>query len=132
MKKKKLAAAALALVLVLALACAMLPGFSRLGSVYLSDYAVSEDGREMTVTVGVASSMGYVRKLSERRQQDGTLEIDCYAAFGGLNGDWGAKREHTIRLLRDTEVIALYRAGGRYEPVLEKDENGIWQRVETE
>ncbi len=131
MKGKKIISAVLAVAIVLAALYALAPGFSKLGSVYISDYAVSEDGTKMTVTVAVASSAGYVRKVSERRQQDGVLEVDCYAAFGGINGSWGAKAEHTIRLLKDTEVIALCRADGQYEPVLAKDENGSWQRVDA-
>lgn len=132
MKGKKIVAAVVAVAIVLAALYAVAPGFSKLGNVYIADYAVSDDGTKMTVTVAVASSMGYVRKLSERQQRDSVLEIDCYAAFGGINGNWGAKSEHTIRLLRDTEVIAIYRSADRYEPALEKDENGNWQCAEAE
>ena len=102
------------------------PGFSKMGNVYIADYAVSEDGTEMTITVAVSTSIGYVRKVTEHQQQGGKLYLDCYGAFGGINGSWGAKHTHTIRIDADTGVIALYRSANCYEPVLIKDENGEW------
>lgn len=102
------------------------PGFTKMGNVYIVDYSVSEDGTEMTITVGVATSIGYVRKVSEHPQQGGKLYLDCYSAFGGINGSWGAKNEFTIQIDDDTEMIALYRSANCYDPVLIKDESGEW------
>lgn len=86
----------------------------------------------MTITVDAATSVGYVRKVSEYQQYGGKLYLDCYAAFGGINGSWGAKNEHTIQLNEDTEMIAIYRSTNCYDPVLEKNENGKWQYVKAE
>ena len=120
---------ALAVIVVLSAAYLVAPGFAKMGNVYITDFRVSENGSEMTITVGVSTSIGYVRKVSVHQQHGGKLYLDCYSAFGGINGSWGAKNEYTIRLDEDTEMIALYRSPNCYDPVLEKDANGEWQRV---
>lgn len=120
---------ALAVIVVLSAAYLVAPGFAKMGNVYITDFRVSEDGSEMTITVGVSTSIGYVRKVSVHQQHGGKLYLDCYSAFGGINGSWGAKNEYTIQLDEDTEMIALYRSPNCYDPVLEKGANGEWQRV---
>ena len=107
----------------------LVPGFSKQGSAYISEYSVSADGREMTVTVGVSGPVGYIRKINVHQQQGGKLYLDCYSAFGGVNGSIGAKTEYTIRIDEATETIALYRAPNAYAPVLQKDESGAWQFI---
>lgn len=128
-KYKKITVITLAIVVALAAFYVIAPGFTKQGNAYIADYSVSEDGTEMTITVGVFSSIGYVRKVSEYQQHGGKLYLDCYSAFGGINGSWGAKSEYNIRIDKDTEMIAIYRSSDCYDPVLEKDENGEWQRV---
>ena len=107
----------------------ILPGFTRITSVYISDYSLSDDGSEITINVSVTSSVGFVRKVAVHQQEGGKLYLDCYAAFGGINGSIGAKSKHTIKLDEDTEIIAIYKNNNCYEEVLRKDENGNWQRV---
>ena len=133
MKKKKSIVLALVAMVALAIFCAIViaPGFSKQGNAYITDYSVSEDGTEMTITIGLFTSMGYVREVSVHQQHGGKLYLDCYSAFGGLNGSWGAKDTYTIPLEEDTEIIALYRAANCYETVLEKDANGVWQHAEV-
>ncbi|MBE6914897.1 MAG: hypothetical protein E7472_08230 [Ruminococcaceae bacterium] len=86
----------------------------------------------MTITIGVSSSIGYVRNIAAHQQQGGKLYLDCYSAFGGINGSLGAKNEYTVQLREDTETIAVYRSDNCYDTVLEKDENGKWHYAETE
>ena len=128
-KPVRIAIIALAVIIALMTMYLVVPGFTKMGNVFIVDFSVSEDGSEMTVTVGVSSSIGYVRKVSEHQQQGGKLYLDCYSAFGGINGSWGAKSEYTIQIDEDTEMIALYCSADCYNPVLEKDANGEWQRV---
>ena len=127
MRKKKTSITILAIIIALLVSYLIAPGFSKQVSAYITDFSVSEDGTEMTITIGVATSIGYVRKVSEYQQHGGKLYLDCYSAFGGINGSWGAKYEYTIKLNEDTEMIAIYRAANCYDTVLEKDENGKWQ-----
>ena len=104
-------------------------GFVKESEAFISDYTVSADGSEITIDVGVASSIGYVRKVSVHQQQGGKLYLDCYSAFGGINGSWGAKSTYTIPLDENTTTIALYRNNNCYDVVLEKDSEGVWQIV---
>ena len=125
-KYKRIVAIALTIVVALAALYVIAPGFAKQGNAYIADYSVSEDGTEMTITVGVSTSIGYVRKVSEHQQHGGRLYLDCYSAFGGINGSWGAKSEYTIQIDKDTEMIAIYRSPNCYDPVLQKGEDGVW------
>lgn len=104
-------------------------GFLKIGSAYISDYAVSEDGREITLDIGVAASAGFIRSVEIYQQEGGKLYIDCYSAFGGFNGSIGAKSSFTLPLDEDTESIGIYRNTDCYEEVLRKDAEGVWQWV---
>ena len=128
-KYKKVAVITLAIVVALAAFYVIAPGFTKQGNVYIADYSVSEDSTEMNINVGVSTSIGYVRKIAEHQQHGGKLYLDCYSAFGGINGSWGAKNEYNIQIDEDTTMIALYRSADCYETVLEKDENGEWHSV---
>ena len=102
-------------------------GFRKMSQVYISDYEVSKDGTQMTIRVGVPTSIGYTRKISTTQKPDGTLCLDVYAAFGGINGSIGAKSEFIVPLKDETSVIAIYRSKDYYDPVIRKSENGEWQ-----
>ena len=104
-------------------------GFTKVDSALMQDYAVSDDGAYMTITVGVSSSVGCIRKVSIHQQESGKLYLDCISAFGGINGSIGAKKEFVIPLDKDTNAIGLYRNDNAYEVVLEKDASGEWNRV---
>lgn len=106
-------------------------GFLKNGSVYVKEYSVSGDGREITLDVDMASSVGYIRKMAVSQQMGGKLYIDCYAAFGGINGRIGAKNSFTLPLDEDTTMIGIYRNKNAYQEVLHKDEDGIWRRTQA-
>ena len=125
-KPARIVIIALAVIVALTAAYLVAPGFAKMGNVYIADFRVSEDGSEMTITVGVSTSIGYVRRVSVHQQHGGKLYLDCYSAFGGINGSWGAKNEYTIQLDDDTEMIAIYRSPDCYDPVLKKGDDGVW------
>lgn len=104
-------------------------GFTKRGSAFIQDYKVSDDGSKMTITVGVGSSIGYIRKVSVHQQEGGKLYLDCISAFGGINGSIGAKSDYIIPLDDETHTICLYRSDSSYEVVLERDDLGEWKRV---
>lgn len=104
-------------------------GFVENTSAIINDYSVSADGNEITLNIGVASSMGYIRDVKVHQQYGGKLYLDCYSAFGGLNGSIGAKESFTFELNDDTAIIAIYRNQNAYEAVLVKAEDGSWQRA---
>ena len=124
--KKKIAIAVIA-VLVVFLISFIGTGFLKNGSAYIDEYAVSEDGSEITLDISVASSAGYIRTATVHQQEGGKLYIDCYSAFGGFNGSVGAKNRFTLPLEEDTTIIGLYRNANCYEEVLQKDADGVWQ-----
>ena len=76
---KKKIAVILAIIVVSTLFYLTAPAFSKQGSTYITDFSVSEDGKELTITVGVAASAGYIRKVSEHQQHGGKLYLDCYS-----------------------------------------------------
>ena len=104
-------------------------GFRKCPSAYIGDFTVSEDGTEMTLKLFSSSSVGFIRKVSVHQQHGGKLYLDCYCAFGGINGSVGAKSQYKISLAKGTGLIALYRAPDCYQEVLKKDSSGLWQRV---
>ena len=106
-------------------------GFLKNGSVYVKEYSVSADGREITLDIDTAASVGYIRKMAVSQQMGGKLYIDCYAAFGGINGRIGAKNSFTLPLDEDTTMIGIYRNKNAYQEVLHKDEDGIWRRTQA-
>lgn len=65
------------------------------------------------------------------QQMGGKLYIDCYAAFGGINGRIGAKNSFTLPLDADTTIIGIYRNTNCYEEILHKDADGNWQRTKA-
>ena len=125
--KKKLIIVIAAVLFALAAIYFIVPGFLKVSTVYIEDFSVSDDGGAMSVRIGTSSSVGHVRKLAVRENRNGRLYLDCYAAFGGINGSIGAKNEYIIPLEEDTDTIALLREGGKYEDVLKKD--GEWDFI---
>lgn len=125
--KKKTILLSVVVAAFLLIAYMIFPGFCKNTTVFLSGFTVSDDGSEMTVTVGVASSVGAVRKVELRRHGSDMAELIFYSAFGGLNGKLGAKGEFTISLDGITE-LSIRRADGRTEKTLVKTD-GVWTRV---
>lgn len=128
MKKKIFVAVAIVIVLV----CIYLigSGFMKNSSACIGEYSVSEDCTEITMNIGVAYSAGYIRKVEVHQQENRKMCIDCYSAFGGINGKIGAKTVFTLSLNDDTNMIAIYRGKNHYEEVLQKDTSGVWKRIE--
>jgi len=93
--------------------------------VYIYDYSFMENADVLTVKVGVAGPMGYLRHCHVISGGDGQLQLRFYAAFGGLNSSMGAKNVFTIPLDTDTDRITL--ENGRI--LLEKNEKtGQWEK----
>lgn len=125
MQKKKFLT--LGIVIVWALMYFVGSGFTKNKSVYIADYSVSADGKEMTINAGVFSSIGYIRDVKVHQQKGGKLCLDFYSAFGGPNGKIGAKDSFTFEINDETTIIAVYGLSNSYEEVLVKDEDGTWK-----
>ena len=104
-------------------------GFSERTDVYLGDFSISEDGKELTFTAGVPSSMGYIRGYKDEGGGVKPHYLKFYSTFGGLNSSLGAKSEFVLKLDEDDNEIFFSRPDGGYELALQKDKGtGEWVR----
>ena len=106
-------------------------GFNPREDVYLADYTVSPDGTQITMRVGVASSMGYTRGY--RAQMGGFNQyLTFYTAFGGFNSSLGARDTFMLEIDPiNCDEIYFYHGGGGYTLVLQKDPlTGQWHDPE--
>lgn len=89
-------------------------GFTTADDAWVSGAEVNEDGTELTLTVGVAGSAGYVRDAKAELDGD-TLYLSFYHGFGGVNGHIGVKNPITVPLpAHCAEVYAkgIYQSDG--------------------
>lgn len=92
--------------------------------VYLKSYELSDDGKTMTLNVGVSSSTGYIRKM-ERTSGSMNYYYTFYSTFG-INSKLGAKDSFEIELDQNVDEIYFYTGDKGYKQVLKKNENGEW------
>ena len=105
-------------------------GFGRRTDVYVGAFALSEDGKTLTLHTGIWSSMGYTRAVRTKRVGE-TLQCTFYTAFGGLNSKIGAQNVFTVPV-EGCNSIAFFRGDGRWDIVLQKDPaTGEWERTRT-
>lgn len=106
-------------------------GFNVQTSAYITDdFMVSEDGSEITFTVGVGSSMGYVRGYKDEGGGVKPHYLKFYSAWGGFNSSIGAKDKFVLKLSPEDTEIYVYHGNGGYDLALKKDsESGEWYRV---
>lgn len=95
--------------------------------VFLKDFELSQDGKTMTLKVGVSSSAGYIRKM---KQTSGSMNyyFTFYSTFG-INSKLGAKDTFEIELDNNVDEIYFYTGGKGYKKVLEKTNDGDWVKV---
>jgi hypothetical protein len=116
------------LMIILAASLILFSTGGKIAGIFLNDYSVSDDGNAMTLRVGVASSMGYVRTLKER-QEENKKYITFYSTYG-LNSKLGSNNEFQIDLNPSINEIYFYRGEEGYVLILQKnDESKKWQLV---
>lgn len=105
-------------------------GYSYETSAYISEFSVSEDGGEIEFSVGVGSSMGYVRGFKDIGGGGKPHYLKFYSAWGGFNSSIGAESEYTLKLDPGDTEIYVYHGEGGYTLTLQKNtESGEWFRV---
>ena len=124
----------IAIIVILMLSYLLGTGFMKNPNVALGGYYVSEDGSEITLNVGVWTSMGYIRDFKDNGGGVKPHYLTFYSTFGGLNSSLGSKSTFTLELSPNDTEIFFNRTDGGYELVLVKDEvTGQWRRPsETE
>ncbi len=100
----------------------------KMAGIMLMDYSISKDSNVMTLKVGVASSMGYVRKM--KSSQDGNKRYITFYSTYGLNSSIGSKDEFQVELQQSCDEIYFYSGNGEYELKLRKnEETNEWERA---
>lgn len=116
---------------VLALACLwmLLSGLAPRADVFLHDYSVLPGGDVMTIRVGVAGSMGYIRSCTDRSDDPSRMELRFYSAYGGLNSKLGARNVFLLPLREDCTQIC-FEGGDGLRVILQKNSStGVWERA---
>ncbi len=94
----------------------------------ITDYSVSEAGDVITLKVGVASSMGYIRTL--KASEDGNKKLITFYSTYGLNSNIGAKNEFQVKLNPSCDEIYFYSENDGYKLKLQKNsETNEWERA---
>jgi len=95
--------------------------------VFLKDFELSQDGKIMTLKVGVSSSAGYIRKM-KRTSGSMNYYFTFYSTFG-INSRLGAKDTFIIDIDNNVDEIYFYTGGKGYKKVLELNDDGEWVKV---
>lgn len=127
MKKKRLVLFSVVAVIILVISFLIGTGFTKNPNVQIINYSVSEDGEELTFTIGIPYSIGYVRGYNDVGGGVKPHYLDFYNTFGVINSSWGAQFEYVLELDEDDTEIYFNRADGGYELVLQKNvDTGEW------
>jgi len=97
--------------------------------VFLKDFELSQDGKIMTLKVGVSSSAGYIRKM-KRTSGSMNYYFTFYSTFG-INSRLGAKDTFIIDIDNNVDEIYFYTGGKGYKKVLELNDDGEWVKVSS-
>ena len=126
MKNKKIIISVVVVILVIIAGWFLSTGGART-DVFLRDFSFDEKCNQMTIKVGVSSSAGYVRKM---KQTSGSMNyyFTFYSTFG-INSKLGAKNTFEIEIDNNVDEIIFYTGGKGYTKVLEKNEKGVWVKV---
>jgi len=124
--KKKILIISIVVVAVIIVGLFVMSGGSRM-DVFLKDFELSQDGKTMTLKVGVSSSAGYVRKM-KRTSGSMNYYFTFYSTFG-INSRLGAKDTFTIDIDNNVDEIYFYTGGKGYKKVLELNDDGEWVKV---
>ena len=99
--------------------------------VALNSFEISEDGKTMTINVGLTSSAGYIRKMEQKNNymEPDLIPLTFYSTYG-INSKYGAKDAFQIELDENIDEIYFDKGDRGYVKVLEKDKTtGDWQIV---
>ena len=106
----------------------VISSFIQRTDVFLGEYTVSDDGTQIDMEVGVASSMGYIGRYSIKQDRN-CMYLTFYSANRGVNTPSGGNMI-TINLLLECDAIYFNRSGGKFQKMLQKNsETNEWQRV---
>ncbi len=106
----------------------VISSFIQRTDVFLGEYTVADNGTQIDMEVGVASSMGYIGRYSIKQDRN-CLYLTFYSANRGRNTPSGGNMI-TINLLPECDAIYFNRSGGKFQMMLQKNrETNEWERV---
>lgn len=124
-KRLLIAAAAL---LVLIGVWLLLTSSARRTDVFLGEYAALPSGDVLTIHVGVAGSMGYIRSCSDVSEEPDEVILRFYSAFGGLNSALGAQDVFLVSV-KDADAVYFDSTDGPRLVLQRNNVTGAWERV---
>ena len=104
-------------------------GLTKNPNVEIINYSVNEDGSELKFTIGIPSSIGYVRGYKNKGGGVKSHYLNFYNTFGVISSI-GSKFEYVLELDEDDTEIYFNRTGGGYELVLRKNDYGEWVKAD--
>ena len=102
-----------------------LTGLNTRQDVFLAEYTTLPSGGAVTIRVGTAGSMGYLRHCTDISDDPSQTELRFYSAFGGFNSRMGARNVFLVPLSQNCTAVYFE---GNDDPVLIKDDSGKWHR----
>ena len=98
--------------------------------VYLGDFELSQDGKTMTLKVGVSSSAGYIRKM--KRTSGSTNHYYTFYSTYGINSKIGAKDTFEIELDENVHEIYFYTKDKGYRlELIKNEETKEWEKANS-
>jgi len=110
-----------------ALVCAwlLISGSFARTDVFMADYTYMESN-VITLRVGLAGSMGYVRSWRNVSDDPAVMQLQFYSAYGGFNSKLGARNVFLLQPAEECTEICIHCSDGAY-PILRKDAlTGQW------
>lgn len=89
--------------------------------IYINNYNVSEDGKEITLNISLTNSSGYIGYM-DTHEKDDSKYISFYSTLG-VNNKLGSKNNFKMDISLSCNKIYLDEGNGNYKLLLTKDKN---------
>jgi len=97
--------------------------------VFLGSFTISEDGKQVSMEVGTASSLGYIGRNTIKKSGNG-LYVKFYFSFIGRNTVGGGNQVN-LKIFDGCDSIYFYGYNNTYEMKLKKNiETNHWERAD--
>lgn len=126
MHKKRKTIVIVILLVIIVMGLFICSGFRKRTDVVLIKHEILEDNKKIKLSVGVTSSVGYVRKIKVKEKYN-SIYVTFYSTFG-INSNFGAKHEYTLELNSNVENVYFYTKDG-YKLVLTNNKN-TWEKID--
>ena len=120
--KKTIIFSSLILFCILLLSCVTIgSGFTKNENVFLTDFKITDDNKNVIMNVEISNSIGNVRDYKDIGGGVKPHYLIFYNAYGGINGKIKAKNQFILPISENDSEIYFYHGDGSYSLVLYKD-----------